>query len=473
MNKFLQTIFSSITTFFILSLLPVAANAAETADGHWEGNIAVMEMNLKIMVDIDTKKKGSEATIDIPQQGAKALALKNFLFKAPDIFFDLESPNGKASFIGVIKGNKITGTFKQAGIIGKFNLEKGLAPIADNVQEIENLPYKQEEVTFKNGEIPFTGTLTLPEIGAPFPTVVMITGSGAQNRDEEIFGFKIFKIIADHFTRHGIAVLRYDDRGVGGSGGNFSEATTADFATDVEAAVKFLKTRKDIGKIGLFGHSEGGIIAPIVASRNSNIDFIILLAGTSVNGAEILSAQNELISKANGLSKEEIEVNGQLQQMMYQAMKNNIGWDKVEKELTAKITESINKLPPEQRKQIGDAKEYTANMVKNQIAASKSPWLRYFIDFDPSTVLEKVKVPVLALFGELDLQVPTLLNAAPMEKALKKAGNKQYTVKVFPKANHLFQEATTGSPNEYVALKKEFVPGLLDYITDWILNLRN
>lgn len=470
MKKIFRNIFSFITIFSILiSFILVPAKAEESIDGHWDGNIAVMGTELKIMIDIDTKKTGVQATIDIPRQGAKALPLKNLKYNTPDISFELESPNGTAFFNGIIKSKNISGDFKQAGILGKFSLEKEAITKLDNSREIEKLPYKQEEVNFKNGEINFAGTLTLPETKGPFPAVIMITGSGPQNRDEELFGFQPFRIIADHLTRKGIAVLRYDDRGIGGSGGKVNEGTTEDFATDVEAATKYLQGRKDIGKIGLIGHSEGGIIAPVVASRNASIAFIVLLAGTSVNGEEILMAQSDLISKANGLSKSEIEENRQLQAKIFTAMKTNKGWDSVKSELNAKISESIMKMPEGQRKEISDIKKYTETLVNNQLAAVQSPWFKYFLTFEPSTVLGKIKIPVLALFGELDLQVPALMNSVPMEKALKKAGNKNYTIKVLPKANHLFQEAKNGSPNEYESLKKEFVPGMLDLISDWIL----
>jgi pimeloyl-ACP methyl ester carboxylesterase len=464
MPKSLKNMFALFIIFSLFMVFPGITQ--ESPNGRWNGSIAVMGIDLKIMVNIN----GSTATIDIPQQGAQALPLKNFKFKAPDISFELEGTAGTAYFNGVLQGKSIKGDFKQAGILGKFNLEKGDAAKAAEATPAEILPYKKEEVAFKNGDINFTGTLTLPESNGPFPGVIMITGSGAQNRDEEIFDFKIFRLIADHLTRSGIAVLRYDDRGIGGSGGNTITATTADFATDVEAAIKFLRLRKDIGKIGLLGHSEGGIIAPIVASRNNNVSFIVLLAGTAVKGEDILTAQNELIAKANGISDAEIALNEKLQKKMFEAMKSDKGWDAVETELRKVIKESIMKLPAEERKQISDINTYTESMVKNQMAAAKSPWLRYFVSFDPVPVLEKVKVPVLALFGEKDLQVPAKQNAGPMENALKKAGNKDYTIKIFPNANHLFQEAKTGSPNEYAGLKKQFVPEMLDTISVWILN---
>ena len=258
--------------------------------GSWDGAIIIMGSNLGISVVFETGGEGVDGRIDIPQQGAAGLALTNLRYQHPSVYFELPAGQGTAVFDGEMSGDSIGGSFTQAGYSGTFSLSRSDAPLEEPTEEEQPPPYVEEEVTFRNGDISLAGTLTLPPSGAPFPAVVMITGSGAQNRDEELFGFKPFRIIADHFTRRGIAVLRYDDRGVGGSNGNVSESTSEDFAADVLAAVGFLQAREDIAgnRIGLVGHSEGGIVAPLVAANSDAVAFIILIAGTPVTGEEIL-----------------------------------------------------------------------------------------------------------------------------------------------------------------------------------------
>jgi uncharacterized protein len=335
----------------------------------------------------------------------------------------------------------------------------------------EPVPYKEEEVQIQNGKVALAGTLTLPPKAGRHPAVVMITGSGAQNRDEEIFGFKPFKIIADNLTRNGIAVLRCDDRGVGGSNGPVMEATSEDFAGDVLVQVKFLQSRPDIDskQIGLCGHSEGGIIAPMVASHSKDVAFIILLSGTGVTGDKVLLAQGQLIGKAEGATDEELKEQAEFHHRMFDAVRTGEGWAELGIYTRNMMLKKVQGLPDEQRKALGDINQFADSEVKKQLESVKIPWFKFFLDYDPSVDLDKVTCPVLALFGEIDLQVPAEMNKEAMERALKKGGNRDYTIKVIPKANHLYQAAVTGSFSEYSTLKKEFVPGFLDLITNWVL----
>ncbi len=299
----------------------------------------------------------------------------------------------------------------------------------------------------------------------------MITGSGPQNRDEELFGFKPFKIIADYLTRNGIAVLRYDDRGVGGSTGkNVSEYTSEDFADDVLEAVKFLKTRSDINpeQIGLMGHSEGGIVAPLAASKSNDIAFIVLMAGTGVKGIDIIKEQSILIMRADNTPEDAIKSNDELLSKLYSILTTNGDMETLRPELEKEIEKSYNDMPDEQKKTITDKNEYIKSMADMQFKQLGSPWMRYFLTYDPAIALEKVTCPVLGLFGELDLQVPPSQSKEPMENALKKSGNKDFKIVVMPKANHLFQSSSTGSPSEYAKLPKEFIPEFLPTVKDWI-----
>ncbi len=459
--KFIKIIF----TVFILSSLTFGQNL----ERKWEGKISLNNFDFDIIVNFIKHDTGFIGTIDIIQQGAKDLELKNIEYNYPEIKFELPAPYSTAYFNGVFKEEElIEGEFIQAGFKGTFTL----TPYIEKPEVRENLPYKEEEITFTNGNNIFSGTLTIPENTGRHPAVVLITGSGPQNRDEEILGFKIFGIIADHLTRNGIAVLRYDDRNVGKSKGTpIDSSTTEDFADDVIEAVKFLQKRNDINpqQIGLLGHSEGGIVAPLAAMKFPDISFIILMAGTGVNGKEILIEQTRAIMKANGESEEEINEAIDFLKKIFTALKAGDGFDEIEMTIKKQIEEMYEKMSEEQKATIKDKDEYIETMAKVRLNPFKTCWMNYFLDYEPSTALEKVKCPTLVLFGELDLQVLKWQNEKPIKDALDKSGNKNYEIKTFEKANHLFQEAITGSPNEYGTLKKEFVPGFLEYITNWIL----
>jgi hypothetical protein len=331
------------------------------------------------------------------------------------------------------------------------------------------LPYRAEEVALQNGEIPLRGTLTLPAGKGPFPAVIMITGSGTQNRDEEIFGFKLFQVIADHLTRKGIAVLRCDDRGLG-TPPAAREATSLDFAQDVVAQARYLLTRNEIARdgIGLFGHSEGAIIAPL-ANGNRPFDFMVLMAGTAVNGREVLLEQITLIARAEGAGETEIAANVDSQKRAYALLGKPDGGKEIEKMIAGQVRGSLARMTPEQRQSVADPEAYVQGAVAAQMTALNSPWFRHFLEYDPAPALEAVRCPVLALFGEKDTQVSPRQNLPAMKQAFAKGGNKDVTFKVFPDANHLFQKAGTGSPSEYASLEKAFVPCFLETISVWIL----
>ena len=254
----------------------------------------------------------------------------------------------------------------------------------------------------------------------------MITGSGPQNRDEEIFGFKPFKLIADTLTRRGIAVLRYDDRGVGGSSKGPEDATTEDLATDALAAFQYLKTRKDINpaQIGLCGHSEGALAAPIAAVRSSNVAFIVLLAGPGVPGDTLILWQMTNLARTGGATEAEIAEAVALQHRVYDAVRTGQGWEEVRSSMREQMAESMKMMTPEQRKAMGDSAKVLDARVDASLAAAKSPWFKYFISYDPGPTLEKVQCPVLALYGELDMQVPPPFTMPPLKAALEKGGTR-------------------------------------------------
>ena len=457
------------STILIAILINVSL-AQDTINGQWEGNISIMETNLEIIVSFETVNDSLTGSIDIPQQKASNLPLSNIRYDFPKLSFVLEIPTGNAKFDGEITQDSIKGSFQQSGVKGTFYLSRSTGDNQEVLEE-EVLPYVEEEIIFYNGDIKLSGTLTLPEYPGRHPAVVMITGSGAQDRDEEIYGFKIFKIIADHFTKNGIAVLRYDDRGIGGSTGNISESTTEDFAGDVIEAVKYLQTRNDIrhDNIGLCGHSEGGIVAPLAASKYKDIAFIILMAGTGVTGEEVVIEQTELILKAEGMTDEEIKESLEQSKKLFSDLRSGKEKEEIISELRKQILEDYEDMTEEQKELITNKDEYADKTANSKYDQLTSPWMSYFLSYDPVPALEKVICPVLMLFGELDLQVSVAQNEKPMVDALVKGSNKDFEVKTFPKANHLFQAANTGSPSEYADLQKEFTPGFLDFMLSWIL----
>ena len=298
----------------------------------------------------------------------------------------------------------------------------------------------------------------------------MITGSGPQNRDEELLGHKPFLVIADHLTKKGIGVLRYDDRGTAKSTGDFKSATSTDFANDVLSAVTYLKTRNDIDykNIGLVGHSEGGLIAPMVASESKDIDFIVLLAGPGISGYDILLLQNELISIANGTDESKLQTELALLKGGLDIIIKGDDLDEIKSVLRDYFQKELNKnakLLPE-----GIKKNQFIEGTVDQLATS---WFQFFLKYDPASSLVKVKCPVLAINGEKDLQVPSKVNLDAIEKYLKEGKNNNFVVKELPNLNHLFQECSTGSPNEYGEIEQTFAPKALLEISNWILKQVN
>ncbi len=447
---------------------PLSASAQmDTLIGRWAGAIHIMGTELKMAVEF--AHSGGELAANIDIQGATGVPLTNVTLDGEAVHFELQAGPGVATFDGTIDGETISGSFTQAGNEGTFDLSRG-GDDPETSAETEQLPYAVEEVKFSNDTTRLAGTLTIPQGEGPHPAVVLVTGSGAQNRDEDIFGFKLFRVIADHLTRHGIAVLRYDDRGVGGSSGSIVTSTSEDFADDALAGIHFLQGRPDIrdDRIGILGHSEGGIVAPIAATKSDDVAYIILMAGSSVPGDEILFAQAEMELVVGGATPERLRKKRELQAAIFHAVRTDDGWDIARGHVEAELREAIDNAPEASVAALGDVEAYIRTTTDAAIAGVQNEWFRSFIDFDPADALQEVTIPVLALFGEKDLQVPANLNLPAMEQALREGGNRDFSVEVIPSANHLFQQAVSGSVTEYSTLPKEFAPGFLERITSWI-----
>ncbi len=334
--------------------------------------------------------------------------------------------------------------------------------------EAKGATYVSRDVTFENRKagITLAGTLTLPDSTGKFPAVLLISGSGPNGRNETVAGHKLFLVLADYLASHGIAVLRYDKRGIGKSTGNYSEAMTMDFASDALAGVNYLMTLKQINhkEIGLIGHSEGGEIAPIVADESPNVAFIVLMAGPGVPGEDILLSQSGLIMKANGAPDSTIRMEHELQRKLFEVVMTEKDSAKAEVKLRKILEEGAARLG------VSNAGEQSKEaFVNTQLRALRSPWLKFFLSYDPRPALEKLKCPVLALWGSKDLQVPPAENMPTVEKALKSGGNTDFKIVELPGLNHLFQDAKTGSSSEYAVIKETISPKVLDVITKWIL----
>lgn len=452
-----------LSLFLFFSGIPFTFSQDIT--GTWNGVLNTPVGKLRIVFHVKDSAGGFFSTMDSPDQFVKNIPASKTTYVIPNLH--LEFGNGMIVYDGTIEQDSIKGTFKQSGMELSLVLHRG-----EGVQKVLNrpqepkppFPYKSEDVTFLNkqqGDFNLAGTLTLPEKGNNFPAVVLITGSGPQDRDESIMGHKPFLVIADYLTRRGIAVLRFDDRGTAKSGGNFGTATTADFATDAEAAVQYLRSRKEINhkKIGLMGHSEGGIIAPMVAAKDKNVDFIVLLAGPGYDGKDILLQQTEAMAKAGGASPDKLKEMNEANEAVYDAILKD-GNDSL---LRKKIIGLMKKQIP------GNLSEgEKEKIVISQADLMMSPWMRYFLKNDPKDYLRKVKCPVLAVNGSKDLQVLPEINIDAIKKALAEGGNKRVTTKIFPGLNHLFQHAQTGLPSEYSQIDETFAPEVLDYVGNWI-----
>lgn len=448
-------------------------SSAQSPVGDWEGTLEAPGMKLKIVFHVTADGDGYSSTMDSPDQGAMGLATSSTTFA--DGKLTITAAQLGMTYEGALDsdGANMKGVFKQGPATLPLNLTKATgAPVKlERPQEpTKPYPYKEEEVKYDNAKaegVTLAGTLTLPSSNGPHPAVVLISGSGPQNRDEELLGHKPFLVLADHLTRQGIAVLRYDDRGVAESTGDFGTATSADFATDAEAAVAYLKTRDDIdaSKIGLMGHSEGGLIAPMVAAQSKDIAFMVLLAGPGVSGTEILLLQQELIAKASMVPDNVVALNRKLNKKTFELLGQH------EDDLP-KAKEEIKKYMEEEKERLSDTDKAVLEASMGQFDQTfqqiSSPWFRFFLKYDPASSLEKVSCPVLAINGSKDLQVDAEQNLPAIEKALQKGGNKNYEIKSLPNLNHLFQASETGSPTEYAKLTETFSPTALNTISNWL-----
>jgi len=448
----------------------VAVVPAQSVKHAWKGTInAVIQ---KIEVAFTVLDSGEVFFASVTQKAGGFTATRE------------EKDNGEVIFRVPGVGGVFTGEYsnaKKTTLVGRWrqglgNFELTLQRVKEVASPVDpsktNRPqtpkapfsYRQQKVQFQgpNDEVMLAGTLTIPAKGAK-AAVVLVSGSGPQDRDETILGHKPFWVIADHFAKHGIATLRYDDRGVALSTGKFSTGTSLDFADDAEAALEFLATHPDLSKVplGLCGHSEGGLLAPIIAARNEAVTFIVLLAAPGVNGEKIIMSQTPLLMRAQGVDETLIDQQSQIQGIVLEMLRET---GQVDAEL----------LIPRVRAILGDSVsddeiDGLVKMITSSLAKSPTIWLRTFLTLDPATALRKVDCAVLALNGSKDLQVDPSLNLPKIEAALESGGNDLVEAIVYNDLNHLFQKCKTGSPLEYAEIEETFNQAPLQKMTDWIL----
>ena len=440
----------AFVAIFCLSFTKLLAQPS----GKWEGNIEVLGQQIGIEVHFSKNQNNLGGVLNIPSQNAFGLKLNSVDWENPQLSFRVDTATTHLTFEGTLKNDSITGKFLQSGYEGSFHLTKW---------EKKVTPWVDKEVTFKSGNLTLAGTLSLPDSSKKYPGVVLVSGSGGQDRSENVGGFKVFDKLAAALLKNGIAVIRYDDRGTGESEGkDVMNYTTPELAKDAQAAYQHMISSPYVDKneSGIIGHSEGAIIAGIVARDNPDVDFIMLMAGSAVRGDKLLLAQSEAIMNARGMDENYVKKVSELNKKIYaRLMNNNVDWESLKEELW----QGFAGLKKKEELTAMDSATIR-KQVNAQMKAMQKPWFRHFVKLNPIKIYKGVDVPAVAMFGGKDSQVPPRQNA----RAIEEMGKDNFKIKLFPKANHLFQKAETGSPMEYGKLDKAFVNDFTDFIVEWI-----
>ncbi len=440
-------------------------DAIFSVEGLWQGAVETHGMRLRFQLHVSHDTKGNLiAALDSIDQGVSGLPANKVSLKEQAFHFEIPSVAGVYEGTLNPAKNAMTGSWSQTSADNlplEFKRSDQTLELRRPQTPTKPFPYTEEMATFTNtaAGVTLAGTLTLPKGNGPFPAALLIGGSGPQDRDESIANHRPFLLIADALTRKGIAVLRYDKRGVGESSGNADLATTTDLAADAEAAFEFLKARKDIdsSRIGLIGHSEGAIIAPYLAGHSRGVAWLVLLAAPATTGEDTILMQSELIGRAGGLNDDQVEASLGFDKAAYALVRQEKDAGALREKLVALVKGSglDVALPP--------------TALETQLRTLTSPWFRFFLDYDPLPNLNNVKCAVLALYGQKDLQVSAKVNLLLLQKALQEAGNTQVEARELPELNHMFQHAFTGTPAEYGAIEETFSPEALTLLVDWVV----
>jgi len=454
----------------ILLTTLIGCVVGQNVSGQWNGVLKVPGQSLRLVFHIQETDRGYAATMDSPDQKAFGIPVTETSFEDNKLKINIKNLN--VIYQGTFDNDSIKGVFKQSGMTFPLNLFRDDTKIEkpQRPQEPKKpYPYYEEEVWFDNpttSGVTLAGMLTLPHQDGVFPAVILVSGSGPQNRDSEVFGHKIFLVIADYLTRNGFAVLRYDDRGTAASTGIHDTCSTYDFSTDAEAAFKYLQKRKEINpkQIGFAGHSEGGMIAPLVAARNKDVASIILLAAPGIKGDSLLFLQSKLAAEViYGPNDKEIEKSLNNRRRQDSIILHTIVPVEMERNLTAFFEEIFDTQAPPSSTQ-----EEKNTFIKQSVKATTGKFYQYLVKYDPAPALAQVQCPVLALNGEKDTQVPVEENLNAIQKILLDAGNSDITIRKFPNLNHLFQTSQTGFLSEYAEIEETFSPEVLEIMLNWL-----
>lgn len=443
--------------FILFFALLFSFSSFAQIEGTWNGNIEIPNQKLPFVIHIDKVNNKWQAIGESPVQTDEKFPLEKISFQNDTL--KISDAESGMNYVGILKNPKhIEGKFSQQGMSFTLNLEKGDFTLKRPQEPQPPFNYTSENITFKNKEVGITlaGTLTIPNGKGPFPTIVLAAGSGPNDRNEEILGHKPFLVLADYLTKNGYAVLRYDKRGVAESTGDFKNATIFDFANDAEAALAFLRTKKEIDskKMGIIGHSEGGDIAQIVASKDATLDFIVSMAGPGIKGSEMLVLQNDALSKAMNIPELTRLLNKKLNKKTYEIIMSNDSKEQADKELKEYFKTTVH------------YKNLSDEQLDKQVSNLYSEYIRQLLLFDPQNYLPKINCKVLALNGEKDLQVSSKENLEGWKNGL--THNKNVTIKSYPNLNHLFQPATTGLHTEYGEIETTIEPIVLEDIVKWL-----
>lgn len=444
--------------------LPDNKPVVEGLDGTWNGTINRNGVDLRLILHIKTTDTGTQISLDSPDMMTSGIQVTDLVREGDSVSYKIPAASG--SFVGtLIDANTLQGTWTipdQDDAIVTFVRAENNEPKVRNRPQVptEPYPYQSIEVEFNNplaSDVTLAGTLTIPEGEGPFACAILLSGSGPQDRNETVFGHQPFLVLSDYLTRNRIAVLRYDDRGIAQSTGDFSQATSADFATDANAAFKFLSKRKEIAPdaIGFVGHSEGGLIAPIAMKDNPSVAFLVMLAGPGTPALQIVKSQNRLIALSQGATEEDIAKTESINSLITSAVAKSISTQDAEDKIREILT-------PDARTTLG-IDESQVNLI---VAQSTSPWTRYFLGYDPANFLPLIERPILALNGQLDRQVPADENLEGIAQLTQ--SNPDVTIHNLADLNHMFQHAKTGALGEYNDIEETFAPSAMDLIAQWI-----
>ena len=445
----------------LVLFLFVAVQVQAQIEGYWEGQIDLGVQKLEMAFNIKAAENGYLATLDVPAQGAFDIPVDEITFQEGQLQLKMKAMG--ASYSGILKDSAIEGSFTQHGMTFPLNLAKTEKKEQQQARPQDPQPpfdYRIEEVSFTNEKEgnTLTGTLTIPKGKGPFPAMVLVSGSGQQNRDEELMNHRPFWVIADYCARHGVAVLRYDDRGMGGSTGEVENATSMDFSYDAEAAFDFLRKQKhiDASRVGILGHSEGGIINFMVSARRPEVAFLVSLAGPSVNGVEVLKAQGEAIYRAQGLPEEAIAFTSATNNQLYGIIEESENREEADSLL----------------RQLVKGWGYNEELTEQTVGQLASTWMYYFLKYDPTEAIVKTTCPALLLNGSKDLQVIASQNLPGYDKIIADHGKTNLTLRELPDLNHLFQHCTSGSPDEYFTIDETISPEVLEMVVEFVKGIK-